>query len=736
MKFGTYFVSKQVEEWKEHYLNYKELDKMVRALTEVERVALPIDIGQSGFGERTVSTTTSSNSGNSVIFNGKKITEIDFFNELEKNMANIDEFTSKELNIIKADVEGLVQETSSIMDNDLDKEKRESLLSTSTKIGERFLKLEKFVNMNYLGFHKILKKHDKQLPNTPCAGFYLSRLHHQRWISSDYSTVFMNLSHVHDLLRDGISIAPSIKKSKNLSKYVSKYYWVRTENISVIKHFLLQHLPVTKSYEDVSTSSDSEKEGVYDSSLSNTVYFDNTQMELYHKLLETDGMGSSEIFIRWYGTSEPKVKVFVTRVQLNVNANGEEILQSQDQFVIRPYQVLAFIRGDFTVEDYKNELELKKESADFIKDKCKLFAEIQKQFDSKQVQPILRAVTDRVTFGVENQHNVIASLDTNISLFKENPSNGKDCYRENRWFRNPKYPLDETETTKFPHGVLKISVLLDDDNIPMIPDWLEDIESSGKITLVGGFSKYLHGSALLLNNVVQKVPFWMEDESIQYSIKRLSSMQGFRRFKDDDEGEIKSGSKSRGTSIDLLHKQKGRNHNSVTGYGTIPENDDKSLSDPLGLHQDNADISFGEWCCNPFFKNSNYHDTIPLKLEPKVFMANERLLISWLQMAVSISSIGIGLVGFVGNKNSQHGGEKSAHLIGMILMPVSILFTSYAISTFYWRGQRIRYRKEEMHDESGSLLLGAVLLVAMCSIFFLDLFIGHAPAPKGLFKLG
>ena len=28
-------------------------------------------------------------------------------------------------------------------------------------IGDEFLQLEKYVNLNYMGFHKILKKHDK-----------------------------------------------------------------------------------------------------------------------------------------------------------------------------------------------------------------------------------------------------------------------------------------------------------------------------------------------------------------------------------------------------------------------------------------------------------------------------------------------------------------------------------------------------------------------------------------------
>jgi len=49
-------------------------------------------------------------------------------------------------------------------------------------IGDEFLALEKFVNLNYMGFHKILKKHDKMLPHTPCRQFYISHLHNQPWV--------------------------------------------------------------------------------------------------------------------------------------------------------------------------------------------------------------------------------------------------------------------------------------------------------------------------------------------------------------------------------------------------------------------------------------------------------------------------------------------------------------------------------------------------------------------------
>ena len=56
------------------------------------------------------------------------------------------------------------------------------------EVGEEFLRLEKYVNLNYTGFHKILKKHDRWLTN-PCRTFYLQRLQNHNWTRGDYSDV-------------------------------------------------------------------------------------------------------------------------------------------------------------------------------------------------------------------------------------------------------------------------------------------------------------------------------------------------------------------------------------------------------------------------------------------------------------------------------------------------------------------------------------------------------------------
>jgi SPX domain protein involved in polyphosphate accumulation len=67
-------------------------------------------------------------------------------------------------------------------------------------VATKFLKLEKFVNLNFTAFHKILKKHDKRLPN-PCKAFYISRLHDQKWVRGDYSDVIVSMSNLYSTIR-------------------------------------------------------------------------------------------------------------------------------------------------------------------------------------------------------------------------------------------------------------------------------------------------------------------------------------------------------------------------------------------------------------------------------------------------------------------------------------------------------------------------------------------------------
>jgi SPX domain protein involved in polyphosphate accumulation len=62
-----------------------------------------------------------------------------------------------------------------------------------------------FSTFSTQGVHKILKKHDKLLPHSPCRQFYIAHLHQQPWVQGTYSDVLVQLSNVYSQLRGDAS---------------------------------------------------------------------------------------------------------------------------------------------------------------------------------------------------------------------------------------------------------------------------------------------------------------------------------------------------------------------------------------------------------------------------------------------------------------------------------------------------------------------------------------------------
>ncbi len=126
----------------------------------------------------------------------------------------------------------------------------------------------------HTGFHKILKKHDKNSPSHACKQFYINRMHSQAWVRGDYSDVVVCLLDVYSALRNDQSAEENKDASQSFLRSTTKY-WVRTEDVSKVKYAILQHLPVF--LQKTST-------GESDSQLTNSVYFDNDQLgELDHR---------------------------------------------------------------------------------------------------------------------------------------------------------------------------------------------------------------------------------------------------------------------------------------------------------------------------------------------------------------------------------------------------------------------------------------------------------------------
>ncbi|CEG83284.1 vacuolar transporter chaperone [Rhizopus azygosporus] len=102
---------------------------------------------------------------------------------------------------------------------------------------------------------------------------------------------------------------------------------------------------------------------------------------------------------------------------------------------------------------------------------------------------------------------------------------------------------------------------------------------------------------------------------------------------------------------------------------------------------------------------------LPVRVEPKVFFANERTFLSWLNFTVVLGGLAMGLLNF-----GDRIGRLSAVLFTTIAMGVMI----YALWTFHWRANKIRNREAAAYDDRvGPTVLCIFLLAAVVVNFWL-----------------
>jgi Domain of unknown function (DUF202) len=64
---------------------------------------------------------------------------------------------------------------------------------------------------------------------------------------------------------------------------------------------------------------------------------------------------------------------------------------------------------------------------------------------------------------------------------------------------------------------------------------------------------------------------------------------------------------------------------------------------------------------------------VPVKVEPKVFFANERTFLAWLHVSIILAGASVAIVAFAEDTNPW------SQLYGIILLPVAIAFICYAM---------------------------------------------------------
>jgi len=366
--------------------------------------------------------------------------------------------------------------------------------------------------------------------------------------------LIVKLSNLYDLVRTrGNPVVGDSSAGGNQSAFVRQTtkYWVHPDNLIPLKLAILRNLPVLVF--------NAEKEFDPKDSAITSIYFDNEDLELYLGRLEKTE-GAEAIRLRWYGDTDAKT-IFVERKTHREDWTGEKSVKAR--FPIKEHLVNAFLKGEYTMDTEFQQLVKKgrktQQEADAM---IQLANEVQYAILTRKLKPVMRSFYNRTAFQLPGDARVRISLDTELSLVRED--NWDSSTRAgNNWRRTDigiDYPFDHLpadDKELFQHGILEVKLQTQFGQEP--PKWVTDLVQSHLVEAVPKFSKFIHGCATLLPNRADLIPFWLPqmdtdilkpDTGYLTIIERPTQSSAGSSSKGTTEHQPSSGSRSPRFSVD------------------------------------------------------------------------------------------------------------------------------------------------------------------------------------------
>lgn len=594
--------------------------------------------------------------------------------------------------------------------------------------------LAKFSRLNYTGFQKIVKKHDKSTKFNLRPIFQV-RLNAKPFYKDNYDRLIVKLSKLYDLVRTrgnpvkGDSSAGG--SQQNFVRQTTKY-WVHPDNITELKLIILKHLPVLVFNAD--------KEFEAEDAAITSIYFDNKDMDLYYGRLRKDE-GAEAIRLRWYGGMKSD-QIFVERKTHREDWTGEKSVKAR--FALKEKKVNSFLSGEFTAQQAFEKMRKDgKKSPQEIDNLESLAKEVQYRVLKDKFRPVMRSFYNRTAFQLPGDARVRISLDTELTMVREDDFDGHDRTNAN-WRRmdiGVDYPFSqvaEKDICRFPYAVLEVKLQTQMGQEP--PAWVRELIGSHLVEAVPKYSKFIHGGATLLTEHVNLLPFWFPQMDVDIRKPKQQEEYGILRH------QHRPKSTSSGGEMDEEELLDSGDYSSYTGVhfsnDVNPLEDDldelsplllpsdyssRTTSLPLAnfflhaygkfLHVFNDDRTFTVKAGTNYDLNTTFHDKlpkgkticVPIRIEPKVYFAAERTFLSWLSIGMILGGTATALINY---------GERTA-VTASIGFFISAIFTmAYAIYRYIWRTINIRDKKAVQYgDKFGPNMICALIVASTLATF-------------------
>lgn len=403
--------------------------------------------------------------------------------------------------------------------------------------------LAKFVQLNYTGFYKIIKKHDKM------TGWHLkpvfgTRLKAKPFYKENYDASVVKLSKLYDLVRTrGNPVKGDSAAGGNQASFIrhTTKYWVHPDNVTELKLIILKHLPVLVF--------NASKEFEEQDSAITSIYYDNPDTwELYEgRLKKTEG--AEAIRLRWYGGMQNET-IFVERKTHREDWTGEKSVKAR--FALKEKNVNPYFRGELLpAAIFEKARREGKKSEKAIAEDERLAKEIQWSVLKKGYKPVCRSFYHRTAFQLPADARVRISLDTELTMVREDNLDGVRRSGSN-WRRMDigiDYPFSQLppkDVVRFPYAILEVKLQTQLGQEP--PEWVRQLISSHLVEAVPKFSKFIHGVACLFPERINLLPFWMPQMDVDirkpvshdFGIHRSGKSATTTTSDDDDDDDFDS----------------------------------------------------------------------------------------------------------------------------------------------------------------------------------------------------
>ncbi|RAQ45935.1 vacuolar transporter chaperone 2 [Aspergillus flavus] len=621
-------------------------------------------------------------------------------------------------------------EVPTIVDENERKTIASEVLQELDGITKEVSELEKYSRINFTGFLKAAKKHDRKRGARyrvkPLLQVRLSQL---PFNSEDYSPLVRRLSVMYSFVREISSqgvVEPKDVEAPRFGQdsYSSLKFWVHSDNILEVKTYILRRLPVLI----YNPGTSKELETLPDDPTITSLYFDTPQFDLYTQKVARAPEASS-LRIRWTGNLKDKPAIFLEKKVVTDDDRSKEV-----KVQLKQKHVKEFLDGEYRFDKKLHRMtdmgNGESEQAESLK---RDVDELQSFIKEHQVQPMLRANYTRTAFQIPGDDRIRISLDTNLALIREDSlDEERPCRDANEWHRTDidnvgmEYPFSTVRTgeiARFPYGLLEIKLRGESAHKA---EWVNDLMVSHLVKEAPRFSKFVHGVAQLFEDYVNSFPFWlgeMENDirrdpetAFQQERERIA-----KRAEDDMAVGSFLGNRVSPSVKPLVGSPISRLPDVESSTRPRPSPQAAPSSRPSALEgvshevpesseQEDRPVTLSRLAALfPTFSFSRasrvqqasvalppgvrepgtwIKDSGPVKVESKVWLANQRTFIKWLHVSILLSSLSLGLYNAAGKTND-------------IARALAIVYTCFAIFSAAWGWYMYEKRSRLIRQRSG-----------------------------------